>query len=224
MDTKEKKGIKINIYNLISILTLLVMGIGSSFAYFNAQMAEVKSDEISVSSLKLVVNLKIIPLYTELKLLPTNDDDIYKAIKNKCFDYVGNGACIAYEVEIENIGQENDGYLTFKYESNEIRNLSYLVLDDINLNDDLSLEDIKEATLQPASAAGNTDEIIGNGSFKMSSNQTKKVIIVLWISNLNKPQDEEQGGTFTGVISFNSSYGARITGTMNKTIITEDIK
>ena len=33
---EEKKGLKINAYSIISILTLLVMGIGSSFAYFNS--------------------------------------------------------------------------------------------------------------------------------------------------------------------------------------------
>lgn len=211
MNKEDKRGIKINVYSLISILTLLVMGIGSSLAYFNAHMSNYESDEISVSSINLVVNLKIKPIYTEMLLLPTNDEDIYKAFGNKCFDYVGNGACLAYEVEIENIGQENSGFLTFKYDSNEITNLSFMVLD---------AED-NSIVLQEPTSASNEDVIIGD-AIQMESNENKKVIIVLWISNLDKPQNEEQGGTFTGSVSFNSSFGAKITGTMNKTIITEN--
>lgn len=205
---EEKKGIKINAYSIISILTLVVMGIGSTFAYFNAQMSEVKSDSISVSSINLVVNLKIEPLYTELKILPTKDIDIYKAFNNKCLDYVGNGACIAYTIDIENIGQPQSGYLTFKYESEDIRNLKFLILD----GDDNS------KVLQEPTLATSEDIVIGD-AIKMESNQVKKVIIVLWISEQNKPQDYEQGGTFTGIVSYNSALGARVTGTMNKNVL-----
>lgn len=205
---EEKKGIKINAYSIISILTLVVMGIGSTFAYFNAQMSEVKSDSISVSSINLVVNLKIEPLYTELKILPTKDSDIYKAFDNKCLDYVGNGACIAYTIDIENIGQPQSGYLTFKYESEDIRNLKFLILD----GDDNS------KVLQEPTLATSEDIVIGD-AIKMESNQVKKVIIVLWISEQNKPQDYEQGGTFTGIVSYNSALGARVTGTMNKNVL-----
>ena len=199
---EEKKGIKINAYSIISILTLLVMGIGSSFAYFNAQMAEAEKDSISVSSIKLVVNLKIEPLYTEFKILPTRDEDIYKAFNNKCLDYAGSGACIAYAISIENVGQEQEGYLTFKYESEDIKNLKFLVLD----GDDTSkvLQDPTEGTSE--------DVVVG-------TNHTKKVIIVLWISEQNVPQDYEQGGTFMGMVSYNSTLGARITGTMNKNVL-----
>ena len=205
---EDKKGLKINAYSIISILTLLVMGIGSSFAYFNAHMAESKKDSISVSSINLVVNLKIEPLYSELKLLPTTDSDIYKAFNNKCLDYAGNGACIAYTIDIENIGQPQEGYLTFKYESEEIRNLKFIVLD----GDDTS------KVLQEPTEASSEDIVVGD-AIKMESNQIKRVIIVLWISEQNKPQDYEQGGTFTGIVSYNSALGARITGTMNKNVL-----
>lgn len=205
---EDKKGLKINAYSIISILTLLVMGIGSTFAYFNAHMAESAKDSVSVSSINLVVNLKIEPLYTELKMLPTNDSDIYKAFNNKCLDYIGNGACIAYIIEIENIGQSQEGYLTFKYESEDIRNLKYLVLD----GDDTS------KVLQEPTEGTSEDKIVGE-AIKMDSNQNKKVIMVLWISEQKAPQDYEQGGTFTGMVSYNSALGARVTGTMNKNVL-----
>ena len=205
---EEKKGIKINAYSIISILTLLVVGIGSSFAYFNAQMAEAEKDSISVSSIKLVVNLKIEPLYTEFKILPTRDEDIYKAFNNKCLDYAGSGACIAYTVSIENVGQEQEGYLTFKYESEDIKNLKFLVLDG---------DDTSKVLQEPTE--GTSDDVVVGDAIKMGTNQTKKVIIVLWISEQNVPQDYEQGGTFTGMVSYNSTLGARITGTMNKNVL-----
>ena len=110
---EQKKGFKLNIYAVLSILTFIVMGIGSTFAYFTANMNAARGD-MSVSSIKLVMELKVSPLYSELELLPTNDDDIYKAFDNKCLDLVGNGACLAYTIEINNIGQEQSGYLTLR--------------------------------------------------------------------------------------------------------------
>lgn len=206
---EEKKGIKINVYSLVSILTLCVMGIGASLAYFNASMAESKKDNISVSSINLKMDLKIIPRYTELLLLPTKDEDIEKAYNNKCLDYANNGACIAYDIEIDNIGQEQEGYLTFKYESDQIENLKFMVID----------PDDNNKVLQPVTPAGKEDITVGE-VIKLASKQNRRVTIVLWISELGKEQDSEQGGTFTGFVSFNSSVGARVTGTMNKTIMT----
>ena len=207
---EQKKGFKLNIYAVLSILTFVVMGIGSTFAYFTANMNAAGGD-MSVSSIKLVMELKVSPLYSELELLPTNDDDIYKAFDNKCLDLVGNGACLAYTIEINNIGQEQSGYLTFKYESDSIKNLKFTVLD--NDND--------FAVLQPPTLATSDDIQIGE-AINMTSNQVKKVTIVLWISNLNIPQDYEQAGTFTGQVSFNSALGAVVTGSMNNNIISRN--
>ena len=207
---EQKKGFKLNIYAVLSILTFIVMGIGSTFAYFTANMNAARGD-MSVSSIKLVMELKVSPLYSELELLPTNDDDIYKAFDNKCLDLVGNGACLAYTIEINNIGQEQSGYLTFKYESDSIKNLKFTVLD--NDND--------FAVLQPPTLASSVDIQIGE-AIKMTSNQSKRVTIVLWISNLNIPQDYEQAGTFTGQVSFNSALGAVVTGSMNNNIISRN--
>lgn len=207
---EQKRAVKINAYNLISILTLIVMGVGSTFAYFNAHMAESNMDNISVSAINLKMELRIIPRYFELLLLPTKDEDIEKAFENKCLDYVENGACLAYDIEIENIGQPQEGYLTFKYESEQIRNLKFIVVD----------TDDNNKILQPPTLASEIDTVL-EGLIKLDSNQNRRVTIVLWISDLNVAQDEEQGGTFTGFVTFNSSVGARVTGTMNKTIVTE---
>ena len=46
--------------------------------------------------------------------------------------------------------------------------------------------------------------------------------MVLWISEQKAPQDYEQGGTFTGMVSYNSALGARVTGTMNKNVLIEN--
>ena len=47
----------------------------------------------------------------------------------------------------------------------------------------------------------------------------KQITILIWISNLDEPQDEEQGASFTGQVSFESTGGAKITGTMNENLI-----
>ena len=208
---KEKKGIKINFMGVVSVLTLIVMGIGSSFAFFTASgVGELES--MNVSSVKIVMNLGIDPLYTGKPMLPTNDEDIDKAFKNQCIDSFGSGACIAYTVIIENLGYEQEGVATFTAESDYIKNLKYMILD--NDNDYAILKG-------PTPAMNATDEEHLSGvPVKLKSDNDKKILtIVIWLSNLDEPQDEEQGASFIGQVSFESTAGAKITGTMNENLI-----
>lgn len=210
---EEKKSLKINFSSIISILTLVVMGIGSTFAYFNASVNGALDENISVSSIEVIMNLKIAPLYNGKAILPTNDEDIEKAYKNKCVDSVGNGACIAYVIEIENIGYEQEGVATFLAESETITNLKYMILSD---------SEEYEVLKPPTSAMDATvEEQLQGIPIKLQSGENSKLIIVIWLSNLNKPQDEEQGGSFIGQASFISTTGAKITGTINESILVQ---
>lgn len=209
----EKQGLKINFTGVMSILTLIVMGIGSTFAYFNASVNGALNENVTVSTIEVIMNLKIAPLYNGKAILPTNDDDIEKAYKNQCTDSYGNGACIAYVIEIENIGYEQEGIATFVAESENMTNLKYMIL---------SEGENYEILKPPTNAMNATSEEQLNGiPVKLQSGEDKKLIIVIWLSNLNEPQDEEQGASFIGQASFTSTTGAKITGTMNENILVQ---
>lgn len=213
---EEKKGIKINFMGVISVLTFVVMGVGSTFAYFTASGAG-ELESMNVSSVKIVMNLGIEPLYTGMAMLPTNDQDIDKAFKNKCIDSYGSGACLAYTITLENLGYEQEGVATFRAESDSITNLKYMILDNDN---DYAV--LKGAT--PAMNATDDEHLSGIPVKLKSDNDKKTLTIVIWLSNLDKPQDEEQGASFIGQISFESTGGAKITGTMNENLILKAYK
>lgn len=202
---KEKKYIKIDFMTIVSVLTFIIMGLGATFAYFTAS---VKGEEqyVSVSSLEVILNLKIAPLYNGKDVLPTNDEDIEKAYKNKCLDYAGNGACFAYTIEIENKGYPQEGTAIFNATSDTITNLKYMIV---------SEGEDYETLKTPTPAIGSTsDEQLSGVPIKVDRDENKKVVIIIWISNLDEAQDEEQGGFFEGQVSFTSTSGAVISGTM----------
>ena len=158
------------------------------------------------------LNLGIEPLYNGKPLLPTNDEDIHKAFDNKCVDLYDSGACMAYTITIENLGYEQEGVATFTAESESITNLKYMILDNEN---DFAV--LKGPT--PAMNATGEEQLAGVPIKLEKDSDIKQITIVIWISNLNEPQDEEQGASFTGQVSFESTVGAKITGTMNENII-----
>lgn len=208
----EKRGLKINFMGIISVMTLIVMGIGSTFAFFTASMKNKADEYISVSSLEVVINLGVLPKYNGKRILPTNDEDIHKAYKNKCEDHYKNGACIAYTVEIENGGRELAGVISFSATSDSITNLKYMIV---------SSDEEYEVLKEPTKAMDATNEEQFSGIPITIPGKTKKeVVIVLWISNLkDTAQDWEQGGIFEGKVSFDTTSGAQITGTMTENVV-----
>lgn len=190
-------NIKKNVFNIISVLTLVIMALGSTFAYFTASKRS--SDKaINVSALDIRMDLKIIPLYTGVDLLPTNDIDIDKAFQGKCLD-----ACQAYTIEISNKGQPQDINGTFSIETDKLINLKFKVLDPDNNE---VYKDITSVSTEPQSL-GNT--------IHLDTNQSKTLTLIIWLSNLDEEQNQEQLGYFKGTISLNSVYGARLTGTIS---------
>lgn len=202
---KERKEI---LYLIISILTLVIMGLGATFAFFTMNVNEKNKENILATSAKVKVNLKVLTLYTGYNILPTNDEDIEKAFKNECIDSIGNGACLAYTIEIDNDGNSQSGYLSFKFNSETLENLKFILLDNDNNYNIIQ---------NPTYAVDG--EVKVNEIINMNTNDVKKYTLVVWLSNIKEnEQNKEQGGNFTAMVSYSSSSGSRITGSMNQTI------
>ena len=56
----------------------------------------------------------------------------------------------------------------------------------------------------------------------VSENESKKVVVIVWLSNIQGPQDWEQAGTFEGNVTFSATSGARITGTMSENVLIQN--
>jgi hypothetical protein len=197
-----KNNIENKFYLLISILTFIFMVLGATFAYYTSN---VKSNElVEVESTNLNTNLNITPLYNKESIIPTNDNDILKAFNNECIDDYGYGACYAYNIQIENLGVEQDLIGMFSLKSETIKNLKYLILDADNNN-----EIYKDIT-----ASSDTEEKIGD-YFHLDTGESKNLILIIWLSNLEENQDYDTSGVFTGEFSVNSTIGSKLTGTIN---------
>lgn len=202
---KEKKEL---IYLFISILTLIIMGLGASFAFFTASTREKNKEDMVANAANIKVNLSVKALYNGKEILPTNDEDIDKAYANKCVDSLGNGACIAYTIELANNGSPQEGYLSLNFTSETLENLKFILID--NNDNDKKIIDSKLAL---------KGEIKVDDVIKMSTNDTKKYTLIIWLSNIKESeQDKEQGGIFNALISYSSVSGSRISGSMNDTI------
>lgn len=192
-----------------SVLSILIMLIGSTFSYFSITNRS-DDDALLVEGYKINLALSVKAKYTGKKLIPTNDKDIMLAYNNKCVDIYGYGACQAYDIEISNYGTVQDIIGTIDFTVDGIENLSYMLLDE---NDNTYLNKI--------SIKGNTTKMSLGEHFVLEEGSaenptSKKIVLIIWLTNLDEPQEEfDAGGTFSASVTYQSVYGSKITGTVS---------
>ncbi len=193
---------KNNFLMVISILLLIVLLIGATFSYF---VASARSDQdIDAVAANFGAAVEVSLLYGDKPLIPMNDADVIKGYSNNCVDQYGYGACYAYNIHIDNTGDKFSYNGTINFNLTDIENLKYLVLDDAN----------NEVVPSAEIIAGN--ELTLGNDFELDTNESKDFVLVIWLSNLAGPQDDQDGGGhFSALVTYKSSYGTRITGTFS---------
>ena len=200
MKVKNKRFFLLILY----IFSILFMLFGITFSYFNAK-ARSENNALDAKSGKLTFSLELSQKYVGHKLIPTADSDIMKAYHNKCVDDYGDGACVAYDIEIINNSAKQDIVGTIDFDIDNIENLSYLVLDEEdNIYQDITK--VKEST---------KDLPLGNNFILESALETgiptkRNFKLVIWLSDFDYDQDEDKGGTFGASVSYNSIYGQKL--------------
>lgn len=202
-------GNKINKLLLVtSILSIIILSIGITFSYFSYKKIT-SSDAISLEAGKINLSLTISPIYTGHKLFPLNDSDILIAYNNKCMGDNGFGACLAYNIEISNYSTMQELIGTIDFTVNNIKNLSYIVLDENN-----------NIYLDKVSIKDGNDKLPLGSKFTLDNASNllptkRNFILVIWLTNLDESQDEYDAyGTFNANITYSSIYGNNITGTI----------
>ena len=205
MEEKDKKSLLFILY----IFSFIIMLFGVSFSYFTAK-ARSDNTALNAKSGKLTLGLEVSSKYTEHKLIPAADADIMKAYHNECVDDYGNGACVAYDIEVTNDSAKQDVIGTIDFKIEHIENLSYLVLDEEeNIYQNITKIE-KSSTNMP----------LGNNFILDSALETgiptrKKFVLVIWLSDYDYNQEEDRGGTFSASITYNSIYGQKLTSTVS---------
>ena len=201
---------KINIFLLISsVFSTLILLVGATFSYFSASNMS-KVDALAVEAGKIRLGLGVSELYAGHLLIPLNDSDINKAYAQKCVDDLGYGACLAYTLEIFNYSSEQELVGTIDFTITDIENLSYMVLDENN-NKLLDVTHIDSSDSKGLTLGSAINVLTGTESVASS----RKITLLIWLSNLEGDQTEaDAAGLFEASVTFNSTYGGRLTATV----------
>ena len=184
-----------------SIFLLIVMLLGTTFSYFAAYA---KADQdINIVAANFNASVTISELYGGKSLIPMDDSDVMTGYARHCIDDLGYGACYAYNIHVENTGDKFSYVGSINFDVTDIENLKYLVLDEAN-------NKYVEDTL-----ISGDDQAVGDG-FELDTGESRDFVLVIWLSNLEGPQDDQDaGGNFSASVTYESTYGSKITGTFS---------
>ncbi len=187
---------------IMSILSIFILLLGATFSYFAA--VATSENPMTVEAATVGGSVEVTTEYVGKALIPLDDNEVSLAYNdnNQCVDIYGYGACESYYIEVTNTGNAASYTGTIKFTLNNIENLKYLLLDE----DD---EEYVGATL----AVSGTDQSLGD-TFSLAAGESKTFRLIIWLSNQVGNQDSvDAGGSFSAAVTYNSSYGSRITGT-----------
>ena len=133
-----------------------------------------------------------------------------KAYNNKCMDDYNQVACAAYDIVVTNDSATQDIIGNIDFTVNHLENLSYLVLDEEN-NIYQDITKVKESTDDMPLGSN----FILEGAIETGSPTTKKFTLVIWLTNLDRHQAEDLGGTYSASIEYSSIYGQKLSSSVS---------
>ena len=206
MGAKSKRNLLI-----IYTFSIIFMLLGVAFSYFSAK-ARSNNNALNTKSGTLTLSLEVSEKYTGHKLIPTADSDIMKAYQNECVDDNGDGACVAYDIEVINDSAKQDIVGTVDFNIEHIENLSYLVLDE----EDNIYQNITKIGKSTKSLPLGSNFIL-ESALESGIPTKRNFKLVIWLSDYDYNQVEDIGGTFTGSITYNSIYGQKLSTSLSGT-------
>ena len=108
-------------------MVLSIMTIGATYAYWAASTQSASRD-VQTESTIYSISMSINPLYHDFSVIPMNDSDAVKALRNKCKDKYDRGACTAYVVNVYDYNEDLEyisGFMDIT--TNNMQNLSYMM-------------------------------------------------------------------------------------------------
>ena len=207
MGTKEKRGFLLMIY----IFSFVIMLFGITFSYFTARTRS-NNNALEVKSGHLTLSLEVASKYTGYSLIQLDDSNVMKAYQNKCIDDAGKGVCSAYDIIVTNDSAKQDVVGNIDFEIEHISNLSYLVLDEEE-NIYQNITKIEKSTKNMPLGSN----FILDSALETGVPTQRKFTLLIWLTNFDYNQVEDEGGTFKASISYNSVYGQKLSSTVSGT-------
>jgi len=225
-------------YGVIGVATLIVAIIGATFAFFSAQNQDNTTVKGTAASASLALTVEKLTEITTVEpeggegeattttnygvMVPQLDAHINEAVTGSteygsCIDTNGNVACQVYKITVKNEGTATAklaGSITLAAEADgAITNLKWAVKAE-------EADTFGEGNYAVSTTGANGVE--GNDTLGATSLATdlqlepeaeEDYYVVVWISEIDDPQENYDHGSFTGVVKFNSASGEGLTST-----------
>ena len=212
LDKNERKG-QGTFYLIIAMLTLVVAIVGATFAYFSLQASDENTIKGNAAQAGLSLEVRKVSVDASGDLVPLDETLLEKAIagdsatgSQMCVDKNGNTVCQVYEVKVTNEGSAAtavNGSLTLSAET--ITNLKWQIMTDQST----PVTDTGQFKTTDDTELAKNDTVEANPG-------TKTYYIMIWIDEIESPQNDSDTGAFTGVVSFTSADGSGVTGTFSE--------
>lgn len=213
---ENRKGTGV-FYAVVGVATLVVAIIGATFAYFSASATAETKVTGTAATVGLSVSLEKVSKDATGGLIPISESLLTKALTgdtasgNKmCLDKDGNTVCQLYKITVENTGNAAatlNGTLTLT--ATGYKNLKWA-----NVNKDSGLTDpeatpteIPAGNLNASSVSAITTNEVFNGG------ATKYYYVMIYINEINGPQEKDDTGSFEGTVTFGGPSGKGTTAT-----------
>lgn len=217
-----KKEFKL-LYGVLAVIVLAISTIGATYAYWTASTKSA-NNEVETGSTIYSISMQINPLYHDFSVIPMDDENALKALKNKCKDKYDRGACSAYTIYVYDYNADLDyisGYMDVT--TNNMQNLSYMMLrlsDTFDEDNCVTIEESQEnyCIVKEATAIGDGVGLSLGDSYDVTGITSTKFILLMWLSNFDYSQNDIDVGSFDAIITMQAGNGGEIKGSIASAI------
>ena len=204
---------------IIGIFSLTT--VGATYAYWanNAR----GNDVMSATSNKYSISMNINPIYNDFSFIPMNNSDVLKAISNECRDKYDRGACSLYYIDIYGYNDEIGTISgTIKFFT-DIKNLNYAILK-TKIDDgecvSISIDDNDDefCLYDDYTKVSSYVEQVLFDSYSVSDADKVRFILVIWLENQDRSQNDYDIGSFSANVTISSLDGIRVQGVINSAV------
>lgn len=211
------------------VMVLSIMVVGTTYAYWTASTRS-ESGALATESTIYSISMNISPLYHDFSIIPMNDGDALKALKNKCKDKYDRGACSAYNIYVYDYSEDLgfiSGYMDIT--TNNMENLSYMVLRESDTFDEETCVFVEEydanyCVVREAEHMGDGVGLSLGEAYSVKGMPDAKFILLIWLSNLKESQNDYDVGEFNAIVTMQAGNGGEIKGSIASSILINDME
>ena len=196
----KRKIIIFNKYLILLVLVTLLIGVGSTYAYYAFQKEEDSVIVGNVVSINVELEVDLV-VGSNSKMVPLKNNALSNALKGvgssngACVDSLGNLSCQVYRIKLINKGSKiKDVNGTIELyakdgEENTYKNLKWRELSNVN-------------TMKDDSVVNGMEESFLVKGLTIASRETLIWYIAVWIRDADLDQSEIDKGAFGGTVKF----------------------